>query len=449
MSGIAEQFPPEAIGAAAGVFTYSFICLLLSSALLWATIAHREWKSYVALLALFISLSTLVNMIQQLHTYLDWVNLKFAQSDYVKANYSNPELSVAGPSVGIDLVLFYIQWYCYNVEAILVLVWCYQLAHSVFQMEVSVSVQRYGGNMAKATAILLPVIQVVLMRSKILQSSTIGFYFVANFIMAISLALGAVLLVAILVKYVSTQSEMSWHVGYADRRPADIESQPTNSLATRSSGSAPRRRSIYDNWLIVRFTIAFAGLAAFELVTIMSEIAFAIGTTLIAQDEIVNLRPSHAITDVTSFVPGVSASILAFVVFGTTKVFRDFFYTKLVPQCIRCRLERRTKIPPVISSPWQDHRQRNSLQQAPDLLISPVLVLPSGESFEMSNEHGGLARKLSMRDGIHEVSTPTPSSSTFKIDHVGDDDQHPILERNSQRLTAWPQVPEMRGQDRQ
>ena len=155
-------------------------------------------------------------------------------------------------------------------------------------MEVSASAQQYGGNMAKATAILLPVLQVVLMRSKVVQSSRIGFYFIANFISAycptqhhafhpiflthvlilvpsysvtISLALGPILLLAILVKYVLTRSEMSWHVGYANRRPADAESQPSDSLATLSSGSAPRQRSIYDNWLIVRFTIAFAGLA--------------------------------------------------------------------------------------------------------------------------------------------------------------------------------------------
>lgn len=166
MSGITEQLPPEATGSAAGVFTYSSVCFFLSASLLWATIAHREWKSCkpcscfradrllsdtdtllqdVGLLAFFTSLSTLVNMAQQLHTYLRWTSIKLAQSDYVKANIGNPEMSVAGPSVGVDLILFYIrtplhaqgrcssycsglsdksiEYYCYNVEAILVLSW--------------------------------------------------------------------------------------------------------------------------------------------------------------------------------------------------------------------------------------------------------------------------------------------------------------------------------------
>lgn len=45
MSGIVQELPPEATGAAVGVFLYSFFCFSLSVALLWATIAHREWKS--------------------------------------------------------------------------------------------------------------------------------------------------------------------------------------------------------------------------------------------------------------------------------------------------------------------------------------------------------------------------------------------------------------------
>lgn len=45
MSGIATELPYQAIGPACGVFIYSTICLTASSSLLWATLAHREWKS--------------------------------------------------------------------------------------------------------------------------------------------------------------------------------------------------------------------------------------------------------------------------------------------------------------------------------------------------------------------------------------------------------------------
>lgn len=85
----------------------------------------------------------------------------------------------------------------------------------------------------------------------------------------VSLAIGVVGLLAILAKYVSTQAEVSWHVQYADRSRSLADASGGNwgqndSLATFSSSSEGvplYKRSIYDNWLVVRFTIAFAGLA--------------------------------------------------------------------------------------------------------------------------------------------------------------------------------------------
>lgn len=65
----------------------------------------------MALLAFLTSLSTLASMSQQLHTYLRWSSIKLAQFNYVRANAGNPELSVAGPSVGIDIAFFYIRWF--------------------------------------------------------------------------------------------------------------------------------------------------------------------------------------------------------------------------------------------------------------------------------------------------------------------------------------------------
>lgn len=82
-------------------------------------------------------------------------------------------------------------------------------------------------------------------------------------IVGVSLAIGVVLLLAILAKYVSTRSETSWHVRYAERSTADGAHPSVNSLGTfmSSDGSLLYQKSIYDNWLVVRFTLAFAGLA--------------------------------------------------------------------------------------------------------------------------------------------------------------------------------------------
>lgn len=81
--------------------------------------------------------------------------------------------------------------------------------------------------------------------------------------MGFSLAVGIVLLLAILARYVSTRAEVSWHVRYADRSSINEAVGQNVSLAsfTSASGTPLHLKSIYDNWLVVRFTIAFAGLA--------------------------------------------------------------------------------------------------------------------------------------------------------------------------------------------
>lgn len=94
------------------------------------------------------------------------------------------------------------------------------------------------------------------MRTKFLQARITGFYFVANAIMGICLALGLLLLLAILGRYVATRAEMSWHVQYGTRSTAIEEAGFADNDATPL-----HHKSIYDNWLMVRFTIAFAGLA--------------------------------------------------------------------------------------------------------------------------------------------------------------------------------------------
>lgn len=61
---------------------------------------------------------------------------------------------------------------------------CTQLAYSVYQLQPTLSVSRYGSYTAKMTAVFLPIIQCILLRTDALQHSLVGFYFVANIISA-------------------------------------------------------------------------------------------------------------------------------------------------------------------------------------------------------------------------------------------------------------------------
>ena len=61
----------------------------------------------VAMLAFFTGLGTIASICQQVHTMLFWTDIKIAQFDHLVEEIGNPEIALAGPSTGLDLVLFY------------------------------------------------------------------------------------------------------------------------------------------------------------------------------------------------------------------------------------------------------------------------------------------------------------------------------------------------------
>jgi len=132
--------PPGALGATCAIVAWSFCCLAITLLLLWLVWVHGERVSCkttsnpppslmstdhadVALLAGTMSLSCLASIVQQTHTIVRWNDIKTEQWQNVMNNVGNPELNITGASTGLDLVVFYIQYYTYNVESLLVLFW--------------------------------------------------------------------------------------------------------------------------------------------------------------------------------------------------------------------------------------------------------------------------------------------------------------------------------------
>ena len=103
------QLIQGALGVAAGVLAYSTVCLLSSCLVIWLVWVHRERFSYVALLSYFTLLSTLASVIQQIHTIIAWRDIKIAQHNNAVANQGQVEIIIAGPSTGLDRILFYIR----------------------------------------------------------------------------------------------------------------------------------------------------------------------------------------------------------------------------------------------------------------------------------------------------------------------------------------------------
>ncbi|KAI0834296.1 hypothetical protein F5Y06DRAFT_175002 [Hypoxylon sp. FL0890] len=325
------QLLHEVVGTAVAVLLYSFLCLTASSIMIWLVWTHHERDSYVALLSYSTLLGTVASIIQQFHTFIWWRDVKTEQYEYTAEHLGNPEIAVAGPSVGLDLVLFYIQYYTYNVEAMLTLFWAVALTHTVFKL-VDLTTFRHirhrTNQVTKAVGVILPAILMCLLRLGAVQKSHAAFLVLANFNIMISLTIGSILLIAILTKYIYTRHRLvSWNTRYLFSRPQEAGGEIINVL-DRGDG----RQSIYDRWLVLRFSIGFVVLAVFQLITILSEIAQMSNHTKEKLGEAANLSVAKAKNDFLLFMPGVSTSLLVFIVFGTTRTFRKTMYKTFIPK---------------------------------------------------------------------------------------------------------------------
>ncbi|KAI1410994.1 hypothetical protein F5Y13DRAFT_201747 [Hypoxylon sp. FL1857] len=343
------QLLHEVVGTAVVVLLYSFLCLTASSIMIWLVWTHHERDSYVALLSYSTLLGTVASIIQQFHTFVWWRDVKIEQYEYTAKHLGSPEIAIAGPSVGLDLVLFYIrksentfayinvlltivsEYYTYNVEAMLTLFWAIALTHTVFKL-IDLTTFRHirhrTDQVTKAVGVFLPAILMCLLRLNAVQSSHAAFLVLANFNIMISLTLGSILLIAILIKYIYTRHRLvSWNARYLFSRPQQPGGEIINVL-DRGDG----RQSIYDRWLVLRFSIGFVVLAVFQLITILSEIAQLSNHTKEKLGDAANLSAEKAKNDFLLFMPGVSTSLLVFIVFGTTRTFRKTMYKTFIPK---------------------------------------------------------------------------------------------------------------------
>ncbi|KAK1756005.1 hypothetical protein QBC47DRAFT_402173 [Echria macrotheca] len=352
---MAAQLPSGALGAAVTILVWSFLCLFVSAFLVLLVWVHGERQSYVALLGASLTLSVLASIIQQAHTISKWNDIKTAQWENVVANVGNPELNITGASTGLDLVVFYIQYYTYNVESLLVVFWSVELASSVFQIRSTFGHRYHISIIAKATAVLLPVLQQILLRSSFTQHSTLPYMFLADFLMISSFGIGCIVLIGILVKYIHARiSLVSWNVTYGQRSGGTSSASGLQSGANGRMPRRPRMKAIYDRWLLIRFSIAFLALGVFELVVINFQLRAASTNTKENIPPVPDLSAERAISDFILFLPGVCAGPLTFIVFGTTRTFRQYmirlFLPKVLQEKLHERRERRKK-PSTVGTP--------------------------------------------------------------------------------------------------
>lgn len=139
--------------------------------------------------------------------------------------------------------------------------------------------------------------------------------------------------------------------------------------------------------------------------------------------------------DLILFLPGVSASLLTFVVFGTTKTFRDYLVARLVPRRLRERNSRRmssnqqrrntrTRMSQAFSSSRMGGRGR-SLTYPPRISLTPYVADDAGLYTPTADGNGIQLRALNM-DGSRKVA---------------EDDQWPLVGSDVSDTSEGPAKP--------
>ncbi|KAK6827974.1 hypothetical protein PG990_009605 [Apiospora arundinis] len=334
-----SQLPGAAVGTAVGVLFYSFFCEICNIIMVWLLLVHEEGFSYVACISYFTLLSTTCSIIQQFHDYIFWEDVVTAQFNYKNEHVGNPQLTLANGSLGVDLVLFYIQFYCYTVEATFVLFWAFSLTQSVYGWADKPRWRRLFKKInaaGKIVSIVLPLLTVCLLQVPMVQSSFVGFIVLADIEFALSCFGGCIFLVMILIRYIHTRRMLkTWSHGYGKK--SSTTGTTSNGPQSSGGGQRPRSQGIYDRWLLIRFTIAFIFLAIFEVTNIIFQITAQKNNNRDAVAKAPDLSAERAVSMMLFNIPGVTASLLAFVVFGTTRPFRERMWRTFVPACLQNR----------------------------------------------------------------------------------------------------------------
>ena len=145
-----------------------------------------------------------------------------------------------------------------------------------------------------------------------------------------SFGLGSILMLAVLVRYIYTRHQIS-------------SIQGSSNPATGSSGGPSTTRIKVDKVLLLRFSIAFVILAAFEVTIVCFEFQRKTTTDVLAQQQSPDLSTSSAVSEILLFIPGVTAGLVAFLLFGTTAHFRQRYVQAI--QRARSATKRRPSLP--------------------------------------------------------------------------------------------------------
>ncbi|KAI0397549.1 hypothetical protein F5Y17DRAFT_348042 [Xylariaceae sp. FL0594] len=345
---MSRQLPEGAEGAVAVAIIYSSISWACSVLIVWLTWAHKERLSYVACLAYYSLLSTTASIIQQIHDVAWWRDIAIEQYRRKAANPNRGEVYIANGSTGVDLVLYYIQFYSYISLSLFVLFWASALAQSVYgllEKPAWKKVLRRVNASGKIASAVLPLIFVLGIQAQHFrhEAANENYGLLIGIPFLISLSLGGLLMLAILFRYVQSRWMLVQFDPHNNGSNGTSNTSMKGRMPTTQGSSAQRRnKGMYDKWLMTRFSIAFVILAVFQL----SLILFDHTARENARKDILAAAPDlsaeRASASFYLFLPGNTPGIALFIVFGTTATFRAYMYQAFMPH----RWRRRHRLSP-------------------------------------------------------------------------------------------------------
>jgi hypothetical protein len=142
-------------------------------------------------------------------------------------------------------------------------------------------------------------------------------------------------MIAILIRYIHSRHLFA----------SFISNSHTGSSAQQSGQHAPTANAAkirVDKVLLFRFTIAFFILAAFEVTVVCFEFARIKTSAVLAAEDGPDWSTDSAVSEILLFMPGVTASLIDFLVFGTTQQYRQKYMNFFRSLRCACRRPKRS-----------------------------------------------------------------------------------------------------------
>ncbi|KAK1569490.1 uncharacterized protein LY79DRAFT_594872 [Colletotrichum navitas] len=228
----------------------------------------------IACIAYATLIITATSVWQQFYDYIWWRDILTDQFYYARENADNAQVQYTRGTRGVKLVLGYVRLFGFTIASSFVFFFALSLAASVYGwFAATPRMTRTISIIGRILPVVLTCITTGLLLTPPVQRSFFVYMFVANVQFVLSLLGSAILLLMILTRYISSRRNLtSWKVIYGNNGPSlpstnDGGSKTRSIWGTNSSGRAAARSGAYsasgqakayDNWLVIRLSIAFA-----------------------------------------------------------------------------------------------------------------------------------------------------------------------------------------------